>query len=122
MPMRVRTQLVGIVAAAMVSGCAMSDDTTGRFLVQPDKYQLYGCKELAEAAQAVSTRQLEIEGLMAKAGSDATARFVTTVTYRPEYLQLHGQMNEIRRTSTEKKCKFNPGTPLGTSASDHVIR
>jgi hypothetical protein len=114
--------LIGILAAGVLAGCATSDDSAGRFFVQPDKYQLYSCRELAEAAQAIIARQLEIEGLMAKAGSDATARFVTTVTYRPEYLQLRGQMNEIRKTSTEKKCKFNVDAAPGARVSDQVIR
>lgn len=122
MPMTVRTQLVGIVAAATLSGCAASDDASGRFLVQPDKYQLYSCRELAEAAAGIGARQLELEGLMAKAGPDASGHFVSTIAYRPEYLQLRGQMNEIRRTSTEKKCKFNPDPASGARVSDQVIR
>jgi hypothetical protein len=120
--MTVRTQLIAILAAATVSGCAASDDASGRFLVQPDKYQLYSCRELAEAAQGIGARQLELEGLMAKAGPDATGQFMSTIAYRPEYLQLRGQMNEIRRTSTEKKCKFNPDAALGARVSDQVIR
>ncbi len=121
-PMTVRTQLVGILAAATVAGCAASDDASGRFLVQPDRYQLYSCRELAEAAQAVGARQLELEGLMAKAGPDASGHFVSTIAYRPEYLQLRGQMNEIRKTSAEKKCKFSPDAASGARGSDQIIR
>jgi hypothetical protein len=120
--MKVRTQLVGVLAAATVSGCAASDDASGRFLVQPDRYQLYGCRELVEAAQVIGARQLELEGLMAKAGPDASGRFVSTIAYRPEYLQLRGQMNEIRRTSAEKNCKFNADAASGARVSDQVIR
>lgn len=80
------------------------------------------CRELAEVAQTISARQLELEGLMAKAGPDASGRFVSTIAYRPEYLQLRGQMNEIRRTSTEKKCKFNLDAAPGARVSDQVIR
>lgn len=119
--MTFRTQLIGILAAATVAGCAASDDAS-RFLVQPDRYQLYSCRELAEAAQVIGARQLELEGLMAKAGPDASGRFVSTVAYRPEYLQLRGQMNEIRKTSTEKKCKFNLDAAPGARVSDQVIR
>ena len=122
MPMTVRTQLIGIFAAATLSGCAASDDASGRFLVQPERYQLYSCTELAVAAQGVGARQLELEGLMAKAGPDASGRFVSTIAYRPEYLQLRGQMNEIRRSSAEKNCKFNPDAALGARVSDQVIR
>ena len=66
--------------------------------------------------------QLELEGLMAKAGPDASGHFVSTIAYRPEYLQLRGQMNEIRKTSAEKKCKLNPDAGLGARVSDQIIR
>ena len=108
--------IIGAVASALISGCAASDDASGRFLVQPDRYQLYSCRELAEVAQGIGARQRELEGLMAKAGSDASGRFVGTIAYRPEYLQLRGQMNEVRKTSAEKKC------PGAVSISDEAIR
>lgn len=114
--------MISLVASALLSGCAASDDASGRFFVQPDRYQLYSCRELAEAAQVASVRQVELEGLMAKAGPDASGRFVSTIAYRPEYLQLRGQMNEIRRTATEKKCKFNLDAAPGARVSDQVIR
>jgi hypothetical protein len=116
------TLTIGALAATLLSGCAASDDTSARFLVQPEKYQLYGCRELAEAAREVIKRRRELEGLMAKAGRDTSGRFVGTIAYRPEYLQLRGQMNEIRRTSIERKCKFDPEAPPGGSGSDEVIR
>lgn len=114
--------MASLLGTALLAGCAASDDASGRFLVQPDRYQLYSCKELAEAAQTIGARERELEGLMTKAGSDASGRFVGTIAYRPEYLQLRGQMNEIRRTSADKKCKFNPDAALGARVSDQVIR
>ena len=109
--------MAGAVASGLLSGCAASDDASGRFLVQPDRYQLYSCRELSEAAQAIGARQRELEGLMAKAGPDASGRFVSTIAYRPEYLQLRGQMN-----ATEKKCKFNLDAASGARVSDQIIR
>src|SRR5437868_12547411 len=60
--------LTAALAAATLSGCA-SEETASRFLVQPDRYVLYSCPELATASQANLTRQHELEALMAKAGS-----------------------------------------------------
>jgi len=114
--------IVSALASAFLCGCAASDDASGRFLVQPDRYQLYSCRELADVATNIIVRQRELEGLMAKAGPDASGRFVSSVAYRPEYLQLHGQRNEVRNTAGEKKCKFNPDTPLGARVSDQAIR
>ena len=112
--------LIGILG--VLAGCAASDDVSGRFLVQPDKYQLYNCRELGEAAQTIGARERELEGLMTKAGRDASGRFVSAVTYRSEYLLLHGQMNEIRRTFAEKKCKFDLDAASGARVSDQAIR
>ena len=116
------TLTIGVLAAVVLSGCAASDDTPGRFLVQPDRFQLYSCRELAVAAQGNSARQRELEELMAKAGQDASGRFVGTIAYRPEYVQLRGLMGEIRKTAAEKKCKINMDAALGGRASDQAVR
>ena len=111
--------LTGVFAALVLSGCA-SEDSAGRFLVQPDKYTLYNCKELAEATQANATRQHQLEALMAKAGPDSGGRLVSDLAYRPEYAQLHGEMNELHKTTLEKNCRTVTGS--GTRASDQVVR
>jgi hypothetical protein len=58
---------------------------------------------------------------MAKAGSDSSGQFVSNLSYRPEYTQLRGQMNELRRSAAEKNCKFNPAV-LDPRTSGQVIR
>src|SRR5690242_11519616 len=103
------TAMTVILMAAALSGCALTDDSAGRIFVQPDRYVLYSCKELAQTMKTVNARQQELEGLMAKAGSDSSGRVVSSLAYGPEYAQLHGQMNELHRTSSEKHCKFSPG-------------
>jgi hypothetical protein len=82
-------------------GCA-SDEAASRFLVQPDRYFLYNCEALATAAQANAVRQRELEALMTKAGVDTGGRLVSSMAYRPECLQLRGQMEQLRKTAAEK--------------------
>jgi hypothetical protein len=107
-----------LLMAAGLSACAVTDEKAGRFFVQPDRYVLYNCREIAQAIQTVGARQLELERLIARAGSDASGRFVSELAYGPEYAQLRGQMSELNRTSTEKHCKFSSGSPT----SEQVIR
>ena len=95
-------------AAIALCGCA-SDETAGRFLVSPDKYMFYDCGSLAREARSNADRQREIEAQMIKAGSDAGGRFVSSVAYRPEYLQLRGMMEQIRKTAAEKNCNLSGG-------------
>src|SRR5262245_55129327 len=78
-----------IAALAVLAGCA-SDEAASRFLVDPGRYVLYGCTEIATAAKANSTRQREIEALMSKAGEGTGGQLASTLAYRPEYAQLRG--------------------------------
>jgi len=92
-------------------------------LVAPDKFTLYNCAQLAEAAQANAARQRELELLIAKAGPDAGGPLVSAVAYRPEYAQKRGEMNELRKTAAEKNCKSLPGTEIpGGRTSDTIVR
>ena len=109
---------VAVFAALALSGCA-SEETASRFLVPPDKYVLYSCPELATAAQTNLTRMRELEALTAKAGPNG--RFASEVAYRPEYLQLRGEMDQMRKTAAERNCKSVPGV-TGPRASDQAVR
>jgi len=121
-------------AVAVVSGCA-SEDTTGRFLVAPDKFVLYNCAQLNDAAQGNFARQQELEKLIAKAERGSGGTIVSDMAYRPEYVQLRGEMTELRKATAEKNCKpltftSSPtggpsGGPVGGPsgrASDQAIR
>jgi hypothetical protein len=60
---------------------------------------------------------------MAKAGADTSGRLVSSMAYRPEYLERRGEMIELRRVAAEKNCKFVPGVDKpGARASDNAIR
>ena len=49
-----------VLGALSLSGCA-SDEMASRILVEPDRYVLYACPELATAWQANMNRQHELE-------------------------------------------------------------
>ena len=60
---------------------------------------------------------------MAKAGDGPDGRLVSSLSYRPEYLQLRGEMNELRNAAVAKNCKFVPGVDNpGGRASDGAVR
>ena len=111
-----------MLTASALCGCT-SDDSTGRFLVTPGKFVLYNCAQLSDAAQVNFARQQQLEKAMAKAGTDSTAMFISGLTYRPEYLQLRGEMNELHKAAAEKNCRpiINIASPTGR-ASDQAIR
>jgi hypothetical protein len=124
---KLRHLVAAALLAASLVGCAASDgtpdDKMGRFLVAPNKYVLYNCAQIAEQAKATAAREKELEQLTAKAGPGADGQLVSSITYRPEYLELRGNMIELRRAAAIKNCKFVPGMEnSGGRASDNVIR
>jgi hypothetical protein len=109
------------IAALMLSGCA--SETASRFLVEPDRYVLYGCKELAAQAQGNAARQHDLELLIAKAGSGVAS----AMAYQPEYLQLRGEMTQLRKAAVDKNCSPLPSAPgqapaAGGRTSDQTVR
>jgi len=123
MTVRATIQILAIaLTAAALCGCA-SEDAAGRFLVTPDKFAVYNCVQLSDVARANFVRQQQLELLMAKAGTGSGGEIVSGLAYRPEYVQLRGEMNELRKATAAKNCKPIPttGSPTGRS-SDQAIR
>ncbi len=118
-----RTTPVALAAvlAALLAGCAtaLADDASlSRFFVAPGRYVLFNCQQIAQQSKTNSERQHVLEDLMAKSGSE----LANAVAYRPEYLQLRGEMDDLRRTAADKKCKFVPGARAPQSQSGGAIR
>lgn len=112
------------VLAVALAGCASDSqdaNTMGRVMVQPDKYLLYNCAQLAQVAVDKQKRARELEALMTKAGPESGGRFVSAIAYKPEYYQVRGEMNELRRSAAEKKCKFVPGAGPAAAPMEAVI-
>jgi hypothetical protein len=113
-----------IAAAALLSACGASpadddnDASLSRFFVAPGRYVLFNCQQIAQQAKGNMERQQVLEGLMARSGSE----LANAVAYRPEYLQLRGEMNDLRQEATNKKCKFVPGARVPQSQSGGAIR
>jgi hypothetical protein len=115
--------LAAVLAALTLSACAGNDDMTARMLVAPGKYVLFNCTQLAEQVTTNLKRQHELEGFMAQAGTGSSGQMVSAVAYRPEYLQLRGEMEDLRQTAADKKCKAVPGEdPGAAAASSRAIR
>ena len=120
-----RTTIIAVSIAAFaaaLAGCAMSDDQLARLVVAPDKYALYSCPEIAKDAQAAAAREQQLQQLMAKADVEVSGRLVSAVAYRPDYLTVRGELNELRAAATAKKCNFVPGAAPAARLSDSVIR
>jgi hypothetical protein len=110
-----------VALAALLGSAAVAsadDDKWSSFLVAPGKYILFNCQQLDQAAKTNQKRIAELEALMAKSGNE----FANAVAYRPEYLQLRGEIADMRRESADKKCKTAPGGAPPHRVNGAIIR
>ena len=102
-----RHALPGVFALLALSlmGCStISDETAGRAFVSPGRYSLYPCINIDARIKEVSRRRTELEQLMARSSQGAGGDFINAIAYRTEYLQTGGDLEELARASSEKKC------------------
>jgi hypothetical protein len=117
---RIAAQLVGIALTGFLSGCGTGQDVSN-LLVQPGKYDIYNCKQIADRLETVERDAQKLEGLMARASQGAGGSIVSAVTYDPEYQANLGEERELRKSAAAKNCTDLPVAP-GPRASDSTIR
>lgn len=113
--------------AASLAGCTAQnstpDDKIGGILVAPGKYEFYNCAQLAVVAKPLAAREKELRGLMVRAGAGAGGNLISSIAYQPDYYQVHGELNEVRRAAAAKNCKIAADMrEAGKSASARGIR
>jgi hypothetical protein len=93
--------LGAMLALAGCSGVAM-DETT--FFVDPARYDLYDCRQLAEARKNQSNKVDELKQLMAKAETGAAGSVVSELAYRPDYSTAQANLKLMNRVWDENHC------------------
>ena len=97
--------LAGFLLTLALAGCGtISDETAGRAAVSPGKYTIYPCPNIDALMQATRKRRTELEQLMARSSQSPVGEFVNAIAYRTEYVQTGGDLEELARASSEKKC------------------
>jgi hypothetical protein len=124
---KIRPLIAAALLASALAGCStqssIPDDSAARFFVAPGGFVLFNCEQLAAKAVVLATREKELEELMAKAGTSSDGRLVSAFAYRPEYISVRGDMNEVRKAATAKNCKSTPALENSyRRASDNAVR
>ena len=95
----------GALLALGLAGCGtLSDEVAGKAIVSPGRYNVYPCANIETRLREVRARRIELEQLMARSSQTAGGDFVNAIAYRSEYLQTGGDLEELARASSEKKC------------------
>ena len=117
--MRIRTKWRGALssfALLALTGCGLSDGA-GALFVDPGRYTLYHCDDLATRRKALITRENELRGLIERAGESPGGAVVGSLAYRSEYDSVLAEEKLLQRNAAEKNCNF--ASPL---QSDQTIR
>jgi hypothetical protein len=109
--------LLGFGVLAL-GGCGMSDGA-GAIFVDPGRYSLYHCDELATRRKALITRENELRGLIEKANESAGGAVIGSLAYRSDYESVLAEEKLLQRKAAEKNCSFASPTQF---QSDQTIR
>jgi hypothetical protein len=121
--------LLGLAALCTVlGGCASVSDTISPAFVDPARYELWDCKQLAPERRNLAKRLQDQERLMAKAETGAGGAVVSELAYRNEYISIRGQQNLLEETWRKNRCRESdmeaapPAQPAPASAPANADR
>jgi len=93
-----------LVAAFCLGGCAGASDGASRLFVDPARYDLYDCKQLAAARKTSAQQVGELQGLMAKAEQGAAGALVSGIAYQSEYRVASANLDLIDQNRRRSNC------------------
>ncbi len=116
-----RGGLQAAILGAMAIGlgaCASGGDSGfgSSVFVDPSKYDLYNCQQLATARTASNNRVVELEGLMAKAESGAGGTLVSGLAYQTDYRAERAQRDAIDQKMARNNCSAEVAAPSAPAA------
>lgn len=95
---------VTILMLAALGGCASDPDTASSALMVKGKYDFYDCSQLTTRAKELGERDAELQGLIARAGSDSGGRLISALSYDSDLAVTRGEAAEVRLAQQERKC------------------
>jgi len=103
-PATVVVLTVGLLALGLAGCGTLSDEMAGRAMMSPGRYDVYPCANLDARLKLAQERRVELEQLMARSSQTVGGELVNVIAYRSEYVQLGGELEELARASSDKKC------------------
>jgi len=111
------TAALSSFAVLVLTGCGLSTDGAGALFVDPGRYTLYHCDDLAARRKMLVARENELRGLIERAGESTGGAVIGSFAYRSDYDAVLAEEKLLQRNAAEKNCSF--ASPL---QSDQTIR
>lgn len=112
-----RLAMLGALAIGL-GGCASGGDSGfgSSVFVDPAKYDLYNCQQLATARKTTNDRVVELERLMAKAETGAGGALVSGLAYQTDYRAQRAQRDAIDEKLARNNCSAELAPPPAATA------
>ncbi|HKY86268.1 MAG TPA: hypothetical protein VJL90_05875 [Pseudorhodoplanes sp.] len=94
----------GLAVALLLAGCALRDDQA-LSMVNRGKYSLYDCHAIGNQARESSIRERELATAIEKASRGPGGELIINSVYRPEYLTVKGELQELELMANKKNCR-----------------
>lgn len=118
---RRRLALLGLCTA--LGGCASVGDAISPAFVDPARYDLWDCKQLAPERKNLGKRIEDLDRLMAKAETGTAGVVVAEIAYRNDYVATRGQQKLMEEAWRKNRCRESdmeaaapPAQPTAASA------
>lgn len=107
-----RLAVLGALAIGL-GACASGGESPfgSSVFVDPARYDLYDCQQLATARKSTNDRVVELEGLMAKAETGAGGTLVSGLAYQTDYRAQRAQRDAIDAKLARHNCSAELAPP-----------
>lgn len=96
-----------------LAGCAGASDFALSAFADPAKYEMYDCKQLQDARKGLAVREVELQGLMAKADTGVAGPLVAEVAYRNDYISTRASAKLAEEAWQRNNCVAVADKPPG---------
>lgn len=95
------------ILALLLGGCA-SGDVRSSIFVDPSRYDLYDCPQLATARVAAEKRVADLQSLIAKADTGFAGPVVSGLAYKTDFSAAVAQRDLIDQKMAANNCPAQP--------------
>jgi len=106
------------VLSLSITNCGLSEEGPGGLFVDPGKYALYGCNDLALERTKLIAREKDLRAQIRRADESAAGAVIGSLAYRSDYESVLTEEKLVQRKAEDKKCSFAFGPDY---QSDHTI-
>jgi hypothetical protein len=102
--------IAGTILMALLSGCAGSFESGSQsFFVQPGKFDLIPCSDIAARINSSSAREKELASLIERANQGAGGQVISAMVYGADMEQVRADLRLLQQTARDKNCNnINP--------------